>query len=211
MFTDVLCIFAPDCGGLDGVADRISRWTVLGSASSLPPNTRPRLLVVTSIPGHIFDSEALRFRQKLLSYPGYSNSFSSLNVINISRSSRPSPSLLSAFKEVMYAEIKSARRERTTVNTLFSMTHVAAFFHMALRSFAESPLSTFNFIKSSREVHPVTPNFRIHLEAFLSLCWKQNIQGDMLWELIASAFILDGFPPDIHCEYESGIYGPILY
>lgn len=201
LFIDVLCIFASDCGGLDDVADRIIKWIAIGSASNLPASTRPRLLVVTSIPGHTFNSEVLRFRLKLFSHPGYSESFSSFNVINIL--SRPSPDSFSALKEVIHAEIGLARRERANADALFSMIHVAGFFDKALRNFAESPLSTFDFIKSSRENNPVSPNFKLHLEAFVDLSWKQSIRGAMLWDLVASAIIFDNFLPDMHRKCSS--------
>ncbi|CAD6446984.1 b676c3b9-d294-4f59-a3cf-c881fe8cd879-CDS [Sclerotinia trifoliorum] len=45
LFIDVLCIFAQDCGGLDGVVDMLAGWIAIGSASSLPDAVRPRFLV----------------------------------------------------------------------------------------------------------------------------------------------------------------------
>ena len=137
LFVDVLCIFARDCGGLDGVAERLTSWTAIGSASSGPSSTRPRLLVVTNIPGHAFDSEVLRFRLRVLADPKFAGAFSSLNVVNIlGLTRRPSRDLFSGLKEVLHSEIRTARVERANAHMLFSMTHITAFFDMALRNFA---------------------------------------------------------------------------
>ncbi|KAF4216686.1 hypothetical protein CNMCM8980_002411 [Aspergillus fumigatiaffinis] len=48
LFVDVLCIFADDLGGLEGVRERLSTWARLGSASSLPHVVRPRVIVIVS-------------------------------------------------------------------------------------------------------------------------------------------------------------------
>ena len=201
LFVDVLCIFAQDCGGLDGVADRLTSWTTLGSGSSLPKSTRPRLLVVTSLPGHAFDSEILRFRLRMLADPKFGESFSSLNLVNILGSTRyPSRALFTGLGEVLHHETSIARVERVNSHTLFSMIHITAFFEIALGSFATSPRRTFDFIKSSREGNPVSFNFVNHLKSFMSLSHKHKLSENILWDFISSAIVLDSFPPDMHSK-----------
>jgi hypothetical protein len=204
LFIDVLCVFAQDCGGLDGVAERLTSWATTGSSSSLPGSVRPRLLVVTSIPGHAFDSEVLRFRLRLLAHPQFSRSFSSLNVVNIlSRARWPPREIFGGLKEILREEIRTARVERVNTHTLFSMIHITAFFDMALRDFAASPLDMFDFIRSSRERNPVSSNFQHHLKSFMSLCSENGLPDSTLWDFIGSAIILDSFPPDMHCKYQA--------
>ncbi|KAI9676515.1 MAG: hypothetical protein M1817_000673 [Caeruleum heppii] len=48
LFSDVICIFADDLGGLDNVANKLLAWAKLGSASTLPRCIRPRVLIVVS-------------------------------------------------------------------------------------------------------------------------------------------------------------------
>ncbi|OBT70551.1 hypothetical protein VF21_10421, partial [Pseudogymnoascus sp. 05NY08] len=79
LFSDVLCLFAQDYGGLDAVAETLIAWATIGPASSLEHPIRPRLLIVANIPGNNFASEALRLQLKVLSHHGFSDSFSSLN------------------------------------------------------------------------------------------------------------------------------------
>lgn len=203
LFIDVLCIFAQDCGGLDGVVDKLAAWTAIGSASSLPRAVRPRLLVVTSIPGDVFASEALRFRLRVLSDHKFSELFSSLKVVNVLGIGRtPSHEHFSGLAEVLQHETHLIRAEKVNSHTLFSMIHVAAFFDAALRQFVNA-LQTFDFIHCSREERPVSHNFQQHLSTFMSLCSEHNLPANIIWDFVASVIVFDSFPPDMHskCQY----------
>jgi hypothetical protein len=200
MFIDVLCIFAQDCGGLDGVADVLAARITIGSASSLPISTRPRLVVVTSISEPEFEAEALRFRLRVLSDPKFPESFSKLSVVNVLNSTRLPLELFGELETALQDEIGAARLERMNTHTLFSMIHTTDFFNKAIRNFASSPLQAFDFIRCTREDHPVSPSFQQHIESFLGLCSENKISERFLWDFIASAIVLDGFPADMHRE-----------
>ena len=47
-FVDVICIFAEDYGGLSGTIDLISKLVECGSASTLPRQVRPSLVIATA-------------------------------------------------------------------------------------------------------------------------------------------------------------------
>jgi len=198
LFIDVLCIFAPDCGGIDGVVNLLAAWTASGSASSLPDAVRPRLLVVTSIPGESFASEALRFRLRLLSNRKFSEIFSSLNVVNELGNGRTrSREHFKGLAEVIQHETHTIRAERINSQTLFSMVHISAFFDAALCQFASS-LQVFDFVQCSREETPVSHNFQHQLSTLMRLCSEHDIPANVIWDFIASVVVLDGFPPDMH-------------
>lgn len=201
LFIDVLCIFAQDCGGLDGVVEMLAAWTARASASSLPGAVRPRLLVVASIPGDAFNSEALRFRLRVLSDLKFLELFSSLNVVNLLGTGRiPTRDHFSGLIQVLQNETHLMRAERVNAHTLFSMIHIAAFFDTALRQFAASPLQTFDFIHCAREDHSVSPDFQHHITTFMSLCSGYGFPDNILWDFIASVIVLDSFPPDMHSK-----------
>jgi len=201
LFIDVLCLFAYDYGGLDAVAERLISWASIGIASTLPRAIRPRLLIVSNISGSDFDSEVLRFRLRVLSHSGFSESFSSLKVINVLITSRCSPpEHFSALGQVLNEEIRMQRVERVNTHTLFSMVHIAAFFDLALHQFAASPLGTFDFISSSREDFPVSPSFPHHLKSFMDVCAENRVPDQIAFEYIASVVIMDAFPPDMHSQ-----------
>lgn len=48
LFTDVVCIFADDVVGFEGTRRLLTTWAAIGSASSLPPAVRSRVIVVVS-------------------------------------------------------------------------------------------------------------------------------------------------------------------
>ncbi|KFY68725.1 hypothetical protein V496_00869 [Pseudogymnoascus sp. VKM F-4515 (FW-2607)] len=183
----------------------------IGPASSLEHPILPRLLIVTNISGDDFALEALRLQLKLLSYPGFSDSFSSLNVINVLGASGHTPrGHFSALEQVLKEEIRLQRAARVNTHTLFSMAHIAAFFDLALQNFAKSPLSTFSFIHASRDDFKVSPNFPQHLRSFMSVLADKKLPSHFAWEFIASAIVLDAFPPDMHMFSPSEVFR-VLY
>lgn len=198
LFMDVVCIFAQDCGGLDAVAESIVAWIARGSASTLPSIIRPRLLVVSSTPREIFDTEALRFRLKLVSEPDFSNSFASINVINVLGMQNPSPEIFGVLENVLHEETRMARGDRTDSQTLFSILHMAAFFDKALRHFSTSFQAPFDFITASRQDNPVSLALQHHLASFLRMCRQHCISSNIMWDFIASVIVLDSYPPDMH-------------
>jgi hypothetical protein len=136
----------------------------------------------------------------VLSDSKFPDSFSSLNVVNVLGTGRARRANFSGLAAVLGDEIRTARLERVNTHTLFSMVHLTAFFDMALRDFAASPRSTFNFIQRSREDNPVPPNFQRHLVSFMNSSSDQKLPESILWDFIASAIVLDCFPPDMHCK-----------
>ena len=115
------------------MAERLISWVSIRIASTLPRAIHPRLLIVSNISSSDFDLEVLRFRLIVLSYTGFSESFSSLKVINVLRTSRCSPpEHFSALGQVLNEEIRMQRIKRVNTHTLFSMVHTAAFFDLAL-------------------------------------------------------------------------------
>ncbi|KFY31307.1 hypothetical protein V493_01224, partial [Pseudogymnoascus sp. VKM F-4281 (FW-2241)] len=90
------------------------------------------------------------------------------------------------------------------------MVHIAAFFDLALKNFTESPPSTFSFIQASRDDFKVSPNFPEHLRSFMKVLAEKKLPGQYAWEFIASAIILDAFPPDMHMFSPSEVFR-VLY
>ncbi|OBT56265.1 hypothetical protein VE04_05112 [Pseudogymnoascus sp. 24MN13] len=180
MFVDVICIFADDCGGLPGVVAKLTTWAKLNSASSLPSTVRPRVLVVTRMPGEIFDSEVLRFRSQLFSTATFSSCFFSLNVINMLPKSRTvSKSDFTALEWLLAQETLAARQTRLDSHTLFSSVHSAALFEKALIRFSKAPKETFNFIRASRDGNMVNSEFQDHINEFLCLSLENKLPNNI--------------------------------
>ncbi|KFY32250.1 hypothetical protein V493_00383 [Pseudogymnoascus sp. VKM F-4281 (FW-2241)] len=207
MFVDVICIFADDCGGLPGVVAKLTIWAKLNSASSLPSTVRPRVLVVTRMPGETFDSEVLRFRSQLFSTATFSSCFSSLNVINrLPKPRTVSRSDFTALGWLLAQETLAARQTRLDSHTLFSSIHLAALFEKALIRFSKTPKETFNFILASRDGNMVKSEFQDHINIFLRLSLGNKLPNNIPVPFISSAIILKSFPPGMHSFNPSHVF-----
>jgi hypothetical protein len=199
LFIDVIYIFAADCGGTDGVIDKLTVWASIRSVSALPGTVCPRVVIVTSVPIQLFDSEALHIRLQLSSTPQFPGSFLSLNIVNMVQVSQCL--YYSTLEHVLDIEIQAARLEQFYTYSLFSIVHTSAFFEKALYYFVGSPQERFYFIQSSRNNNPVTGDFQDYLNLFLQLCIEQRFLPGIPIASIASAILLDSYPPDMHCKY----------
>jgi hypothetical protein len=198
LFIDVLCIFADDCGGLAGIVTKLASWAALGSASSLPRPVRPRVVVVARTSGDTFDSEVLHFRSQLFSNPNFSDVFASLTVINLAGRPPSSAAQHGALKDALADETGASRLARADSSTLFSFAHTASFFQKALTRFAKRPESLFSFIRASRDDNEVNPELQHHICRFMSLCLEHKVPDSIPLPFIASALLLDSYPPDMH-------------
>ncbi|GLA56081.1 hypothetical protein CBS76997_11266 [Aspergillus niger] len=104
LFTDVVCTFADDVGGFEGTRRLLTTWAAIGSASSLPPAVRPRVIVVVSqspsATGSVIDEDDFLFE---LLHAGDVPYFSAFRDIQVS--SLPAEEHLSQFFEHMASNL----------------------------------------------------------------------------------------------------------
>ena len=209
-FTDVFCFFSADLGGLQPIARRIASWLDLGQPSSLPLSTHPQIVIVTeSSTPELQEYRILEIFLRLLSEEtrrDISTQFAGVRVLTLlpdgdvssqARHMRLKECLMNASDQV-----RSARMES---RTLFSAVHFSAFLNHACSHFADGPTQPFNFIRISRLNNPVAPDLKDHLSNFLSkIKTPQELMAFGI-PLIASSFLLDSYPPDMHralnCRY----------
>jgi hypothetical protein len=152
---------------------------------------------VTRVNKEVFGSLALLYRSELLAIPGFSESFSSLKVLNIVGTTR---FLLTAVKDTLDQELQNTRLKQVKTYTLFSAIHLATLFKSAVRKFSQSPDKEFYFVQSSRHYTPVSQEFEHHLRAFMDLCIKHRVPRTAALSYVASTILLNSFPPDVHGE-----------
>ncbi|RJE19000.1 hypothetical protein PHISCL_08662 [Aspergillus sclerotialis] len=210
LFTDVLCIFADDVGGLHEARKLLTTWATIGSASSLPPAVRPRVIIVVGQPLSITESvmDEDDFLLELL-HVGDVPYFSTFRDIQISR--LPAEELSSdarymALGGEISQQLRNARVDRERYRCLFSATHLNAFFELALHNISASPFSPFDFIRSTRENNPLDGAFSSHITNFLTVGNKTRTSYDKLASHIASAVLMDAYPPGMHCFLPSHVY-----
>lgn len=206
LFSDVICIFADDLGGLDGVADFLVRWVRMGSPSCLPTKIRPRVIVVvreedaavTHRVLQIYDLETHLQRE----YPELrAQVFSSISLMHLAGDHVSSLARHRRLKEVLLTEVEALRTDRIEHRLLFSATHFEAFFRYAVQHVATSIDVPFDFIANTRVCNRIEDDYRDHIAAFMSLSYEYFGSYESLTSFIASSILMDAYPPRMHGEY----------
>ncbi|KAI9768255.1 MAG: hypothetical protein M1840_005085 [Geoglossum simile] len=187
-FIDVLCLFAEDFGGLDEVTAQLTMWAKIGPASSM---IRSRVIIVTT--------QMANCAYLIEDLSNLSKFFASVKVVNLREIAKVSSTArYLPLKGALLCEADTARQTRIGDRTMFSATHLRKFFERALRQIAKAPDDPFDFIWASREGNEVDSEFPFHLRTFLRLCLKYEVPLDSVVSFIASAILMDNFPPGMH-------------
>ena len=205
-FTNVICVFADDLGGLGAVATMLSKWIDLGAASTSSESVKPRVLIITtedtfSTTHNILEMESLREKlQQEKAAISRRSSFSSFLVLRLPPADVSQLARHRRLKEVLLEELDKHRLERVKSRALFSGTHFQALFRIALSQFSKTIESPFDFITASRVDDPVDGSFEQHLCEFLYLGNQRYIPYTLLAPYVASCILLDAFPPKMHSK-----------
>lgn len=203
--TDLLCIFAKDFGGLDNVRDLLTTWVSIGCASSLPVAVRPRVIVVSEDDGSSATLTLLEmedFRYDLLERKDLDllQTFSAIKVVQLPDKHLSPLARHRRLRELVTHELDTARISRKASNCLFSAVHQNAFFQAALCHVAATIREPFNFIHSSRVGNAISHEYTSHLQNFLSIGLKYRVSYETISSYIASAILMDAYPPKMHSE-----------
>jgi hypothetical protein len=206
-FTDVFCFFADDVGKFETVVQRIALWLDLGQPSTLPKSTRPKVLIVTERDEDAEgdDESDLRTFMQMLSEEttmDVSEQFSDIRVLSLAARSKnlSNKARHRELFEYLLNFSDQVREARVSTQTLFSARHFSAFFYYALSHVAATSVEPFNFISASRIENPVASNLRGHLVDFLENIKSPQRLMQFAIPIIASSFLLDGYPPDMHSK-----------
>lgn len=202
LFVDVVCVFADDLGGLDAVKSLLLTWANIGSGSSLPRVVRPRVIIVTrgekSVTSDILEEKDLLFDLHAEADAPY-ETFADVRFCRLpSAELSPSARFLSLNAEVT-RQLHDARFVRLQKHVLFSATHLSDMFTLATQNFCASPLTKFDFIAATRQANPLDGSFGSHLKEFLLLAGRSRIPYEGVSSQIASALLMDAYPPGMHC------------
>ena len=92
------------------------------------------------------------------------------------------------------------REARANSRTLFSAYYFSGFFRCAVDHLAATSGEPFNFIATSHSNNPVSRTLQVHLEDFLRNIKTPQKLVSFAIPVIASSFLLDSYPPDMHCK-----------
>jgi hypothetical protein len=186
-FVDVVCLFADDLGGAEAVVDRLMRWAQRRRDSHCLPSHKPGVVVVVS------GSQARHTLSVMEGTSSFRETFASLTIVDTT-----APTSLPV-KRILTHEANKVRECRSASRVLYTATHMKVFFVEALKDFAATPQGGFDFIAATRRgrrgPHKLTP----HIQQFLSLATREGIDEPFLSSFVASALLMDGYPPGMHC------------
>ena len=204
LFVDVICIFADDLGGLGAVRGLLSTWAMIGSASDLPHSVRPKVIVVVSnrdqsVTHDVLDEKDFIFELQTTT-PAVFKLFSDIRFCRLPTDElSPSARFLSLGADIS-RQLHDMRFSRLKHKTLFSGLHLCDFFKSAVQNLGTAPMGRFDFVASARQQNPLDGCFSSHLIEFLRLGGKSRIPYEGMASHIASAILMDAYPPGMHCS-----------
>lgn len=205
MFVDVICIFAEDVGGLKKVHEMLSLWINIGSGSSLPHDVRPRVIIVVSETLQSITHDVLEEQDFLFDLyarqPSLYETFKDIRFSQLPSDELSPEARFLSLGSTISRQLHDARFVRLRHQALFSATHLNELFKLAVQNMSNTSLTSFNFVRSSREGNPVDGALGSHLISFLQLGGKTRIPYEGLASHIASAFLMDAYPPGMHCQF----------
>ena len=206
-FTDLVCFFASDLRGFAAVARHLAGWLRLSDTRTVPPLTKPTVVIVTDKmpPTAQREKEARKAFLWLLKEETVTDPFDVIADVDVvaihpSRAFRSSPNWTRLKSRLLRASNK-ARKHRSETRTLYSMTHFVAFTEAACRHFSGSATDPFNFIQASRARNSPAATLTRHLAHFIRRCTTPEELATFAAPVIASSFLLDSYPPDCHGKF----------
>jgi hypothetical protein len=202
-FTDVFCFFAADLGGLRVIARRIAAWLDIGQPSTLPPATHPQIVIVMgATTPELQESLALDEFLNMLHEEtrlDISTQFARVRILSLLRDRDVSSQARHRrLKECLMSASDQVRSARKKTRFLFSAQHFSAFLSLACLQFSGSPTQPFDFIQASRLDNPPALDLKYHLTNFLSKIRTPQELMSFAVPHIASSFLLDSYPPEMH-------------
>lgn len=199
LFTDVICIFAEDLGGLENVQKSLMRWATVGSASTLPANVRPRVLIVThndepGVANALFEEEDFCYNVPQGSGIGMGQTFASIRTLKLPGRYLSPLAQYQRLREEILRETDISREDRIATFSLFSAVHQNAFFEKALLHTLRTIREPFNFVQAAHHRDLAAADIR-HLTNFLELCIQKRLSYDAVTSVLATSILMDAFPP----------------
>ncbi|KAI1510411.1 Patatin phospholipase [Pyrenophora tritici-repentis] len=184
LFADVVCLFLDDFSTREEGIQFLQRCT---RHSSLSPSWKPQVIFVTR------NTYKPKNDPNLPTFGGIQHVILPANSRKIPLSRR-----YLSLKKTMLSDIEMVRNSREASQRLYSAYHLNVFFELALRHVATCTTPPFNFILATRQCNRIEDDLWNHLQSFLELCTVNYVPKEAALEYMASALMLDSFPPGMH-------------
>ncbi|PTB40407.1 hypothetical protein M441DRAFT_70208 [Trichoderma asperellum CBS 433.97] len=196
-FSDVICIFVEDVGGIDSTLRRLNAWSRCSQLSSTL-FVRPALILVTSR-GQKTQIENAVNAASLNDY------FQRIRIVTVCRRTRKlrsrnvkmKPKQCLALRREILRSLDIIQQSRLMAGMLFCVRHTVEFLYTASEIVTRSSCEPFDYINRSRDNNPIATDFVKHLTTFLCYFDDENMK-QLALPHIASSIILDQYPPGMH-------------
>lgn len=201
-FSDLVCLFADDLGGVDAVLDHMENWCAVEPTTDLTNFARralPRVCIIASgsfTPSSQIQDEAWRSRLDRLSYLDH---FSSVQILRFDRDT--DTDFHKNFRFLLTNELETSCVLKKKHQIQFSADHLAGFFSQATLHLAADPGRRFSFLAASRAYRPVSSAYPEQIRALLCNRARYGVGFDDIATLVASCFVLDAYPNACHSTY----------
>ncbi|KAL4862084.1 hypothetical protein BDV12DRAFT_203391 [Aspergillus spectabilis] len=196
---DTVCLFAADLGGVEEIRTLLTAW---GQAPVTSPDgsalVHARLIIVLT--GSHGTTGAVQDIEITLREVAVPNIAAALSVVDLRDRDDLSPaSQFEPLRQRLLRELGQAHSTRSRAHLLFSAVHLEWIFRKSLSHVAQWPATPFNCIESWRSDRLKGDEMAAqHLESFLRITDGARLPTDVLAAFIASAFLMDAYPPRMH-------------
>jgi len=212
-FSNAVCYFAPDLGGLRGVSRVIAGQLLANPKHNLPRAVSPCILVLLNTSSATFDASIAETRLHNMiqrEMTGLKNEAredkmeadvdsSVRNVRVVGLSTRLDDGARSAaLRRRLQSISREAQRARSSSRLRFRFDHFRALSSSLLDHFCFEPSRPFSFIEASRPRAFTTREFPTHLHELMERMPSQAWLWHAVAPLVSSALALASYPPGAH-------------
>lgn len=199
-FVDTICLFAEDCGGYDGVRDRLTKWASVALPACYPSAVRPRILVVVQdgTEGFLTSSSLQTLKHDLEQAIEANRLYSSVQVVQLAAKHLSPRSRYLRMKNELLNLLDRCRADRIKEAMLFSAVHQETLFGRAITHFARTIREPFNFIQAARYGLDENPEAIRHVETTVKLARALHSPLPSISSVLASSLLLDMYPKGMH-------------
>ena len=205
-FSDVVCLFVDDLGGIAKVIKRLETWLSQPDSFSVT-GIRPWLVFVVDkeLQGDsqttirdLFQGKTKKAAEAL--FQGYRIFYLSVEGPQTrARRARRESQWDRLHREIL-ALSQLSRRKRRKEDLLLSFSHISELLRCAAGYLTNLDPRPFDIVRASRLKNPTATDLQVHLTTFLRTMRSPAAVVDFGIPMIASALILDHYPPGMHCE-----------
>ncbi|GAB7336287.1 hypothetical protein MBLNU13_g09038t1, partial [Cladosporium sp. NU13] len=194
-FIDVLCVFAEDVGGCDGVLQHLQSWALAnieGTETQVP--TRLVVVLSPSDDAEWSKRESTKFAESFYAF-GLGQLFPNMRVETTSSLPLHSARYIPLRGIVLGSVLGAALSARTERMHLFSGLHLASLFSQRLAQTAKHPRRSFCLLLASRQGIPTLSHFVECVIAFLQAAHHHDLAYGAVASLIGTSLLMQAYPP----------------